>query len=338
MGYIPSLFRISHIRFFAPQRSLSMATTNAESDGPFRSLRFRIKPIRHDFQNVLVHADAKKLIATAHELLEHAHVRKSIGFWDIYRKRVILTHTHLSLLQTAVVLRAFDVHKQNKGVYITIANTISSGITGHSPPTYTAATTSSSVGRSSSGRNSCYCSMRCDCVTLPGIATVMLLDIFSRRLKKEKKIYEELFFGLANHVCNVMYMLEPADIVEALYALHRAGVVVGTTQSTATTSTTENGTTATAATAVTAAPVKLTGTTTTAESKSSGADLSDICNRLTWKLQQQLNTIETPLLQSLSTVLKLHGYTGEFFDVVQLKIKKANKTGRNEFIANSNSS
>eukprot|EP00922_Rhytidocystis_sp_ex-Travisia-forbesii_P012331 GHVS01018599.1.p2 GENE.GHVS01018599.1~~GHVS01018599.1.p2 ORF type:complete len:196 (+),score=105.41 GHVS01018599.1:101-688(+) len=134
----------------APQRSLSMATAVAESDGPFRSLRFRLKPIRHDFQNVLVHADTNKLIATAHELLEHAHVRKSASFWDIYRKRVVLTHTCFSALETAVILRAFDVHKQDKGIYRTIANTMSSGIT----TTTTTRTGNSSSGSSSSGSSS----------------------------------------------------------------------------------------------------------------------------------------------------------------------------------------
>eukprot|EP00921_Rhytidocystis_pertsovi_P018961 GHVQ01030043.1.p1 GENE.GHVQ01030043.1~~GHVQ01030043.1.p1 ORF type:complete len:277 (-),score=16.07 GHVQ01030043.1:410-1240(-) len=178
------MLRLSRLKL-KPNRSLCMPTKNAESDGPYRTIRFKLRTIRRDFQNVLIHGDVKKLTSTAEELLRNPTVRKSPSFWDIFAKRTILSAGSLTPVDMAFILKSFDEHKQIGGVYSIIGSRLM---------TKTRQTN--------------------------GIAMVTLLEILCRRLKKN--YYPELFNVLTQQLPNIMYELPPADLIKILHSLHVA--------------------------------------------------------------------------------------------------------------------
>ncbi|CEM18602.1 unnamed protein product [Vitrella brassicaformis CCMP3155] len=87
----------------------------ATSDGPQRTIKFNLRPIRHDYQNVLVNADVRHLVRTAEKLLVDVATKKKRAFWEIFSKRAKLSMHLLQPLDMAIIGRAFDEHDQDTG-------------------------------------------------------------------------------------------------------------------------------------------------------------------------------------------------------------------------------
>ncbi|CEM18599.1 unnamed protein product [Vitrella brassicaformis CCMP3155] len=154
----------------------------ATSDGPQRSIRFKLRPIRHDYQNVLVNADVRHLVQTAEKLLVDVGTKKKRAFWEIFSKRAKLSMHLLQPLDMAIIGRAFDEHDKDTGVFQEMAAMIPLRIT-----------------------------------RFDGLSLVAMADLLSRRAKKAM----DTFRSLCSHLPNVMHQLSLNDIVQLLFALDR---------------------------------------------------------------------------------------------------------------------
>ncbi|KFG44672.1 hypothetical protein TGDOM2_309790, partial [Toxoplasma gondii GAB2-2007-GAL-DOM2] len=97
-----------------PGRALCTPTFHGLSDGPYRRLKFALKPIRHDYRDVLVSADLRKLEETAQELLRGKETKRR-AFWEIFSKRVKASAHMLSPSLMALIAKSFDVHDRDTG-------------------------------------------------------------------------------------------------------------------------------------------------------------------------------------------------------------------------------
>ncbi|PFH33967.1 hypothetical protein BESB_071190 [Besnoitia besnoiti] len=168
-----------------PGRALCTPTFHGLSDGPYRRLRFSMRPVRHEYRNVLVSADVRKLAETARELLREKQAKRR-AFWEIFSKRVKASSHLLSPAAMALIARSFDVHNRDTGIYVALATVLPACV------------------KDADGRS-----------------LLSLSDIFSRRLKLGSN--PPLFEALARHLPNTMYQLTAKDVVRLLAALDAAG-------------------------------------------------------------------------------------------------------------------
>nr|CEL69687.1 TPA: hypothetical protein BN1204_053920 [Neospora caninum Liverpool] len=169
-----------------PGRALCTPTFHGLSDGPYRRLKFSLKPIRHDYRDVLVSADLRKLTETAQELLRKKETKRH-AFWEIFSKRVKASAHMLSPSLMALIARSFDVHDRDTGIYVALATALPESV------------------------------KRAD-----GPSLLTLSDVFSRRLKRDSN--PPLFKAIARQLPNALYQLTGKDVLRILKSLDAAGL------------------------------------------------------------------------------------------------------------------
>ncbi|EPR60833.1 hypothetical protein TGGT1_309790 [Toxoplasma gondii GT1] len=169
-----------------PGRALCTPTFHGLSDGPYRRLKFSLKPIRHDYRDVLVSADLRKLEETAQELLRGKETKRR-AFWEIFSKRVKASAHMLSPSLMALIAKSFDVHDRDTGIYVALATVLPEAV------------------------------KRAD-----GRSLLTLSDVFSRRLKRDSNPH--LFSTLARQLPNALYQLTGKDVLRILSSLDAAGL------------------------------------------------------------------------------------------------------------------
>ncbi|KEP62831.1 UNVERIFIED_CONTAM: hypothetical protein HHA_309790 [Hammondia hammondi] len=169
-----------------PGRALCTPTFHGLSDGPYRRLKFSLKPVRHDYRDVLVSADLRKLAETAQELLREKETKRR-AFWEIFSKRVKASAHMLSPSLIALIARSFDVHDRDTGIYVALATVLPEAV------------------------------KRAD-----GRSLLTLSDVFSRRLKRDSNPH--LFKTLAHQLPNALYQLTGKDVLRILSSLDAAGL------------------------------------------------------------------------------------------------------------------
>ncbi|PHJ20262.1 hypothetical protein CSUI_005911 [Cystoisospora suis] len=178
------------LRGGGPGRALCTPTFHGLSDGPYRRIRFSLKPIRHDYHNVLIFGDVRKLGETADELLQQekkGNTNKSRAFWEIFSKRVKASAHLLPPRIAAKIAKSFDVHNQDTGLFVVLALALSGSML-----------------------------KKAD-----GFSLLTLTEILSRRLKKFTQ--DPLFKSIANHLPNVTYQLTAQQLLTFLESFHAAG-------------------------------------------------------------------------------------------------------------------
>ncbi|GBE59223.1 hypothetical protein, conserved [Babesia ovata] len=204
-----ALFRLTGI-LRGPGHASCKELSVVTQDGPARHIRFRLKPIKHDFGKVLCMADAKTLRKTAEEVLrlegatstsmvplleweerrpatESQTQHKSKAFWTVFSKRFKASMPIMSAVDTVHVLRAFHEANKDTGVFVVAAPIL-----------------------------------RHRTQELDKKGLVDALHILSRRLKHNTQ--QQLFRTMADHVPNVLWQMSAADVVATLWHLSRAGL------------------------------------------------------------------------------------------------------------------
>ncbi|GIX61636.1 uncharacterized protein BcabD6B2_10710 [Babesia caballi] len=188
-------------------KELSVVT----QDGPARRLRFRLKPIKHDFGRVLCMADAKTLRRAADEVLRETGsgtrqrvlpqewtlhqddmgaraAAKSQAFWTVFSKRFKASVPILSAADTVHVLRAFHALNKDTGELHYGSRPSSSGVYVAAAPT-----------------------IRGKVQELDKRSLLDGLHILSRRLKTNTQ--QQLFRAMADQVPNVLWQMSGEHLI-----------------------------------------------------------------------------------------------------------------------------
>eukprot|EP00747_Dinoflagellata_sp_TGD_P185973 gnl/TRDRNA2_/TRDRNA2_42776_c0_seq1.p1 gnl/TRDRNA2_/TRDRNA2_42776_c0~~gnl/TRDRNA2_/TRDRNA2_42776_c0_seq1.p1 ORF type:complete len:312 (+),score=44.80 gnl/TRDRNA2_/TRDRNA2_42776_c0_seq1:32-937(+) len=157
------------------------------TDGPFRHMRPKFVDRKKHYGQVLVMADRRKLLETAQDVLNEPAKKLPLSFWEVFSRRCIQSMHLFEPLELAIVARAFDVHN------IKIRRLDIFG---------------AAAGHARNFRS------------FPGVAVVVLMDIFSRRLASSGP---ELEF-LGRKSADSMWELSPRNAIFVLSTVTEAGV------------------------------------------------------------------------------------------------------------------
>lgn len=168
----------------------------ATTDGPFKYFygntdRFTKGRKKH-YNEVLVSADRRKLLEVAQDLLSEPPRRElKPAFWEILSKRCLKSMHLFAPLETAIVLRAFDVYDvQLRGLDVFAA----------------------AAPHVLSARE------------MPGHAVVVFADVFPRRLgAMSRKDMQDLMQHLGRKAANAMWEIAPHHAVGILSAMSAVG-------------------------------------------------------------------------------------------------------------------
>eukprot|EP00927_Polykrikos_kofoidii_P033460 TRINITY_DN2828_c0_g1_i1.p1 TRINITY_DN2828_c0_g1~~TRINITY_DN2828_c0_g1_i1.p1 ORF type:complete len:365 (-),score=72.94 TRINITY_DN2828_c0_g1_i1:38-1132(-) len=191
---IPNMWRRSFSTTDGPfkyYKGRSFSTT----DGPFKYYKGKTDTFKKNrkkhYNEVLVFADRRKLLEVAQDLLNGA-LRDEVkpAFWEIYAKRCIKSMHLLTPLEIAIVLRSFDVYDvQLRGADVFAA--------------------AASFVRASK--------------EVSGQAVVVLVDVFSRRLKVPREEMQDLLEHLGRQAANAMWEITPRGAVDILSTMSAVG-------------------------------------------------------------------------------------------------------------------
>ncbi|CRH00642.1 conserved Plasmodium protein, unknown function [Plasmodium relictum] len=200
-------------------RRLCMPIYSGSSDSVFKYKNFVLKKIKHKYENVLLFGDINKLRITAEELIKNMignedfdndynnykfrkyiynksekikkvknddtendngsktknSITKKLSFWQIYSIRVKKNIHLLNFSDFALILQSFHLYNKDTGIYVSSIRYIEDNIS-----------------------------------TMNGISFVIILNILSKRLKKNS--YNEFFKKMMNYLPNILYELNLKDM------------------------------------------------------------------------------------------------------------------------------